>query len=47
MAPTTKILTTERKTHIRERINKKLSYQQRKCTSNVAILYGGADGISV
>jgi len=26
--------------------NKKLSYPQRKCASNVAILYG-ADGISI
>ena len=29
-----------------ERENKKLSYPQRKCASNVAILYG-ADGISI
>ena len=28
------------------KINKKLSYPQRKCASNVAILYG-ADGISI
>ena len=25
--------------------NKKLSYPQRKCASNVAILYGAGDGI--
>ena len=29
-----------------KRLNKKLSYPQRKCASNVAILYG-ADGISI
>ena len=31
---------------VSKRENKKLSYLQRKCTSNVAVLYG-TDGISV
>ena len=31
---------------VKPNMNKKLSYPQRKCTSNVVILYG-ADGISI
>ena len=40
------IARTHTKTVTQKHLNKKLSYPQRKCASNVAILYG-ADGISI